>query len=98
MTYPVATRGNGPVTVTPSDQPLDLPPQFRSGLSARGIDLGDEIGRGVMSLVYRATDRDHARTVAVKVLRPDSGRESTRRLYENSSRGYCSACRLDRQE
>jgi hypothetical protein len=75
MTYPVPTRGNGPVTVTPSDQPLDLPPQFRSGLSARGIDLGDEIGRGEMSLVYRATDRDHARPVAVKVLRPDSGRE-----------------------
>ena len=44
--------------------------QFRAGLSERGIDLEDEVGRGAMSVVYRATDRRHARSVAVKVLEP----------------------------
>jgi len=84
MTCPVPARRDGFATVTPSNQPLDLPAQFRSGLSARGIDLGDEIGRGVMSLVYRATDRHHARPVAVKVLRPNPGRgyDSDRFLRE----------------
>jgi hypothetical protein len=53
--------------MTPSG---DSGPGFRAGLSKRGIDLGDEIGRGAMSVVYRATDRRHARSVAVKVLEP----------------------------
>jgi hypothetical protein len=49
---------------------LEPSKQFRVGLSARGIDLEDEVGRGAMSVVYRAVDRRHARLVAVKVLEP----------------------------
>jgi hypothetical protein len=75
MTHPESARGEGATVVTAYDEPPELPPRFRSGLSGRGIDLSDEIGRGAMSLVYRATDRDHARTVAVKILRPSPGAE-----------------------
>jgi hypothetical protein len=49
---------------------LEPSSQFRAGLSQRDIDLEDEVGRGAMSVVYRATDRRHARLVAVKVLEP----------------------------
>jgi len=70
MTQPHSAGSDGTTVVTPCYEPPELPPGFCSGLSGRGIDLGDEIGRGAMSLVYRANDRDHARTVAVKVLRP----------------------------
>jgi Protein kinase domain len=73
MTHPEDTRSDGAAVVTSTDEPLELPLGFRSGVSERGIDLDDEIGRGAMSLVYRATDRDHARTVAVKILRPSPG-------------------------
>jgi hypothetical protein len=41
-------------------------------LSGRGIELGDEIGRGTAAVVYRAVDRRHARPVAVKVFRSTS--------------------------
>ncbi len=58
--------------------------QFRDALSERGIDLGDEVGRGAMSVVYRATDRRHARLVAVKVLEahPACGGNPDRLLRE----------------
>ena len=43
----------------------------RAGLAERGIDLERELARGGSSVVYRATDRKHARPVVVKVLRPE---------------------------
>ncbi len=46
-------------------------PRLRACLAERGIDLADELGRGGTSVVYRATDRKHARPVVVKVLRPE---------------------------
>jgi serine/threonine protein kinase len=45
---------------------------LRAALAER-YDLQDLIGRGGMATVYRALDRKHGRTVAVKVLRPDLG-------------------------
>jgi tRNA A-37 threonylcarbamoyl transferase component Bud32 len=45
---------------------------LRAALADR-YDLQDLIGRGGMATVYRALDRKHGRTVAVKVLRPDLG-------------------------
>jgi hypothetical protein len=84
MTSPVLSTRDPATAVTPLERPVDLPPRFRSGLSERGIDLENEIGRGVMSVVYRATDRHHSRRVAVKVLLPDpgAGYDSNRFLRE----------------
>ena len=70
MTHPESAGSAGTTVVTHCDEAPALPPGFRLGLSDRGIDLGEEIGRGAMSVVYRATDRHHARPVAVKILRP----------------------------
>ena len=47
------------------------PSRLRAGLAERGIGLEEELGRGGTSIVYRATDRKHARPVVVKVLRPE---------------------------
>ena len=84
MTDPALPGGDAGAVVTPSQPSTELPAGFRSGLSDRGIDLGDEVGRGAMSVVYRATDRRHSRTVAVKVLRPDpdAGYDAKRFLRE----------------
>jgi len=51
------------------------PMSLRERLSERGLELGDEVGRGATSVVYRAIDRRHDRTVAVKVFRPGAGAE-----------------------
>jgi serine/threonine-protein kinase len=48
---------------------------LRGYLAGRGLDLGDEIGRGAAAVVYRALDRRHSRTVAVKVFLPGAGGE-----------------------
>ena len=84
MTDPALPGGDADTVVTPSQPSAELPAGFRSGLSDRGIDLEDEVGRGAMSVVYRATDRPHSRTVAVKVLRPDpdAGYDAKRFLRE----------------
>ena len=84
MTDPALPGGDAGTVMTPSQPSAELPAGFRSGLSDRGIDLEDEVGRGAMSVVYRATDRPHSRTVAVKVLRPDpdAGYDAKRFLRE----------------
>jgi serine/threonine-protein kinase len=44
--------------------------RLRTALAGR-YDLDEEIGRGGMARVYRAHDRQHGRSVAIKVLRPE---------------------------
>jgi tetratricopeptide (TPR) repeat protein len=48
----------------------DLEGTLRSSLGGR-YDIEEEIGRGGMSVVFRAHDLKHNRTVAIKVLRPE---------------------------
>jgi hypothetical protein len=70
MTSPTPPGGaDRPVAGDPAAR-LEPSKRFRAGLSEHGIDLQDEVGRGAMSVVYRATDRRHARLVAIKVLEP----------------------------
>jgi eukaryotic-like serine/threonine-protein kinase len=47
------------------------PADLAHDLAARGIELGPVIGRGAMSVVYRAFDARHERSLAVKVLGVD---------------------------
>jgi serine/threonine-protein kinase len=45
---------------------------LRAGLAERGIELGGEVGRGGMAVVYGAYDQRHSRYLVVKVLRPEA--------------------------
>jgi serine/threonine-protein kinase len=49
---------------------VELQERLGSALADR-YDVESEIGRGGMAVVLRARDRRHARTVAIKVLRPE---------------------------
>ena len=80
---PVAECGFcGPTTSSPF--PTDPLPALITGLSDR-CEIGEELGRGGMAVVYRAMDRRHARSVAIKVMRPGvlaSGESADRFLRE----------------
>ncbi|TLY55656.1 MAG: serine/threonine protein kinase [Gemmatimonadetes bacterium] len=73
LVAPVFPRSAGGARVSGAGEPAvsGSPPRLRAGLADRGIDLEEELGRGGTSIVYRATDRKHARPVVVKVLRPE---------------------------
>lgn len=53
---------------------VDLEATLRSSLDGR-YDIEHEIGRGGMSVVFRAHDVKHNRTVAVKAIRPELSRQ-----------------------
>jgi len=53
---------------------VDLEATLRSTLDGR-YDIEHEIGRGGMSVVFRAHDVKHNRTVAVKAIRPELSRQ-----------------------
>ncbi|MGH7629548.1 MAG: protein kinase domain-containing protein [Gemmatimonadales bacterium] len=55
------------MTVRPAAEILD---RLKGALASR-YELGEELGRGGMAIVYRARDRIAGRTVAIKVLRPE---------------------------
>ena len=53
--------------MTDPHRPIDQP--LADALAAQEIDLGDWVGEGATAVVYRALDRKHDRSLAVKVLR-----------------------------
>ncbi len=53
--------------MTPPARPIDRP--LAEALASQAIDLGEWIGEGATAIVYRASDRKHDRSLAVKVLR-----------------------------
>jgi serine/threonine protein kinase len=57
------------LTVRRSLEPVDETPVLATRRSLGAYDLVDEIGRGSMSVVYRAVHRPTGRTVALKILK-----------------------------
>ncbi|RYF38563.1 MAG: hypothetical protein EOO27_50610, partial [Comamonadaceae bacterium] len=67
------------------DDPLDtqryVVPAVAAELEAAGFGDAEEIGRGGFGVVYRCTQPDLDRTVAVKVLTTDLGEEDRARFF-----------------
>ncbi|MFZ3492903.1 serine/threonine-protein kinase [Streptomyces sp. 5.8] len=64
---------------------------FPEGREIAGYRLEHEIGRGAMSVVYRATDLRLDRTVALKLIAPERSRDDAfRRRVAHASRGAAS--------
>lgn len=63
----------------PPGRPSPLPDQreFRPGQLLGPYEIGELLGRGPASAVYRARDRERDRDVALKVLWPVPGRDAT---------------------
>ena len=53
---------------------MSLPPDFVRILDGR-YELDRQIGEGGMATVYLAIDRKHQRQVAIKVIKPQLGRD-----------------------
>ena len=85
MTGPAASGGQGQGPEDEAGQAsVPLMPLLRADLSKDGIDLEQEITRTAMSVVFRGTDRRHARPVAIKLLGPaaTAGADSDALLHE----------------
>ncbi|MGW5144841.1 protein kinase domain-containing protein [Rhodococcus koreensis] len=65
----------------PLDTQRHVVPVVASELSAAGFDDAQEIGRGGFGVVYRCTQADLDRTVAVKVLTVDLDEENRARFF-----------------
>jgi serine/threonine protein kinase len=79
-TRPHVPAATGPLSTAPTGEagdPSATTGQFAAWLGGDapggppGFDLHEEVGRGGMGVVYRATDRAFGRSVAVKLLKDD---------------------------
>ena len=78
-----------PSDYLPGEQPGARPMgiTFRPGTQLAGYELGEQIGRGGMAVVYRARDVRLDRWVALKILAPEIARdESFRQRFIRESR------------
>ena len=78
-----------PSDYLPGEQPGARPMgiTFRPGTQLAGYELGEQIGRGGMAVVYRARDERLDRRVALKILAPELARdESFRQRFIRESR------------
>jgi serine/threonine protein kinase len=81
--------GQLPSDYLPGEQPGARPMgiTFRPGTQLAGYELGEQIGRGGMAVVYRARDVRLDRWVALKILAPEIARdESFRQRFIRESR------------